>query len=129
MGNWTPLLLGIAISLSLSAAIAIALAKPLRALLGEVCDTERQGNFWQTFTNVMLFLTPLLSTVLFGSLGDSPVSPMILLRNLLASSLGGAFVTMLGMGLVIMRYTSTARPSNANTRKSHSDEFWSDAKD
>ena len=129
MDEWISLSFGIAVTLIISTAIVLTIRKPLNALLDELCETERQGKFWGTFTNIMLYLTPLLSTILFGSLGDTSLSAMLLTRNLLGSSLGGAFATMIGIGLVIVRFIPPPKPPTQTSGKSYSEEFWSDAKD
>ena len=128
MDPWTSFLVGIITSLLVSTAIVFAFAKPLNALLQEMCETELQGHFWRTFTNTMLYLTPLLATVLFGAIGeDRLVSTTVLIRNLLACSLGGIFVTVLTMGLIIIK-NSPPRPISVSQRKSYSEEFWEDTK-
>jgi hypothetical protein len=129
MNTWFSFITGIIVSLVVSTTIVFSLAKPLRSILQEMCETERQGHFWGTFTNIVLYLTPLLSTVLFGAIGeDRAVSTAELIRSLLASSLAGAFLAVLSMGLIIMKNTRNVNIT-PSSRKSYSEEFWEETKD
>lgn len=108
------LLLGIVVSILVSATAVAALSKPLHAVLSDICETERRSRFWLRFTNLMLFLTPLLTVILFG-LNATSISieqlDATLVRRVLGSTLAGVFVALLGIAFMI-----TSVPSRSTAR-------------
>lgn len=106
------LLLGTLVSILVSTAAVAALSRPLHAVLSDICETERRSRFWLRFTNLMLFLTPLLTVILFGMDG-TPVPfdqvDVTIVRRVLGSTLTGLFVALLGIGFKITRVPSRTR--------------------
>jgi hypothetical protein len=60
----------IAVLLSVSA--VVSLKRPLAHLLSELCGTTQRAEFWARYTNIMLFITPLLGVITFGRTMPSP---------------------------------------------------------
>jgi hypothetical protein len=59
-------LMEIIISISISSLVIIALSKVLEKLLVDLCGTENRAKFWVIYSNVMLYLVPLLMVIMFG---------------------------------------------------------------
>ena len=59
-------LLGLVVSLVLSSVISLVILPPTRAPLRRLCPLEDAVAFWTRFTVLMLFLGPLLVTLIFG---------------------------------------------------------------
>jgi len=59
-------LLGLVVSLVLSSVLSVVILPPTRALLRRLCPLEDTVAFWTRFTVLMLFLGPLLVTLIFG---------------------------------------------------------------
>jgi Mg2+/Co2+ transporter CorB len=104
MENITALALAILVSLSFSTIVAVVITGPLRTVLRQLCLDGNASAFWVSFTNVMLYITPLLFTVLFANV----LCPILVdtLKTALASSLFGGFAALLVVGYQISR----ARP-------------------
>jgi hypothetical protein len=109
MSQQLALSISVIVSLLLSTAISVVMMKPLRGVLNQLCPGTHATNFWMTFTTVMLYVTPLLFTLLFTLLfvGTVMVADSVnIVRTALASSLFGAFAALLVVGYQISR----ARP-------------------
>jgi hypothetical protein len=59
------LLIAVTVGLVLSTSISIVMMKSLRGLLNQLCPGSDATRFWISFTTVMLYVTPLLFTLLF----------------------------------------------------------------
>ena len=105
MSHLLALSISVIVSLFLSTSITIVMMKPLRGVLNQLCPGGHATNFWMSFTTVMLYVTPLLFTLLF--VGTVMVADSVnIVRTALASSLFGAFAALLVVGYQISR----ARP-------------------
>jgi hypothetical protein len=99
------LALAIIVSLVFSTLVTVVMTKPLREVLRQLCLDSHASAFWIPFTTVMLYVTPLLFTMLFES---TVIVPNLAntLRTALASSLFGGSAALLVVGYQISR----ARP-------------------
>lgn len=98
--------LAIVVSLVFSTIVAVVMMEPLRGVLRQLCLENNASAFWIPFTTVMLYVTPLLFTMLFESTVVVP-SLVNTLRTALASALFGGFAALLVVGYQISR----ARPT------------------
>jgi hypothetical protein len=98
--------LAIVVSLVFSTIVAVVMMEPLRGVLRQLCLENNVSAFWIPFTTVMLYVTPLLFTMLFESTVVVP-SLVNTLRTALASALFGGFAALLVVGYQISR----ARPT------------------
>jgi spore maturation protein SpmB len=97
--------IAVTVSLFLSTSISVVMMTPLRGVLNQLCPGSGATSFWMSFTTVMLYVTPLLFTLLF--LGTVIVTNMVnIVRTALAASLFGSFAALLVVGYQIAR----ARP-------------------
>jgi len=103
-------LIGLAISLVLSAILTIVILPPTRSVLRRLCPTGDAISFWTRFTVLMLFLGPLLVTLVFGlpySEQALKASAADLVIRVTTSALVGAFLTLgcIGVRMGTMRPT------------------------
>lgn len=86
----------VTISLMLSGLSLWVLSKPLNNVLDDLCPTQRQAEFWQTYTRLMLSISPLLLVLVVSSFihGNNIVIHMkaSLLAGLLGLLIGLLFV-------------------------------------
>jgi hypothetical protein len=105
MENFTALALAVVVSLSFSTVVAVVITDPLRTILRQLCLEGNASAFWVSFTNVMLYITPLLFAVQFANVHNP--SLVDTLQTALCSSLFGGFAALLVVGIQISR----ARPA------------------
>jgi hypothetical protein len=102
MSQLLALSISVIVSLFLSTSISVVMMKPLRGVLNQLRPGNHATNFWISFTTVMLYVTPLLFTLLF--VGTVMVADSVnIVRTALASSLFGAFAALLVVGYQISR--------------------------
>jgi large-conductance mechanosensitive channel len=105
MENITTLALAVVVSVSFSTIVAVVITEPLRTILRQLCLEGNASAFWVSFTNVMLYITPLLFAVQFANVHNP--SLVETLQTALSSSLFGGFAALLVVGYQISR----ARPA------------------
>jgi hypothetical protein len=106
MNSLSALALAISVSLIISSIVIVIMTDPLRIVLGQLCLDRNSTAFWIPFTKVMLFITPLLFTLIFESAVILP-ELVLTLRTALSASLFGCFAALLVVGYQIAR----ARPA------------------
>ena len=102
--------LGLLVSLVLSTILSAIILPPTRSVLRRFCPAEDTVAFWTRFTVLMLFLGPLIVTLIFGvpySDLTSRLSATDLVVRVVSAALVGSFLTLAGIGLRI----GTLRPS------------------
>src|SRR6266545_4275737 len=65
-----------------------------RTLLLEACATRERAAFWVAYSDAMIFIAPLVTTVVFGKSGSFAVSTFAIVKAALGSSLFGVFVAL-----------------------------------
>jgi hypothetical protein len=94
----------ILICLSISLVITYRLKDLLMDVLTETCGTEKRAAFWVFFTQLMLYLAPLLIVVYFtpsGAISDKAL--LAALKDTLFYSLLGVFIGLAIIGKVIWK--------------------------
>jgi len=102
--------LGLAVSLLLSTILSLIILPPTRSVLSRLCPAGDAVAFWSRFTVLMLFLGPLIVTLIFGvpySDFSSRLSTTDLVVRVTSAALVGSFLTLAGIGLRI----GTLRPT------------------
>ena len=56
----------VGMSLGVSTVVVMLWTKPLRTLLIDICETNARATFWVTYSNIMLYMAPLVTIMLFG---------------------------------------------------------------
>jgi hypothetical protein len=116
--------LGLLVSLVLSTMLALVILPPTRSVLRRLCPAEDAVAFWTRFTVLMLFLGPLIVTLIFGvpySEVTSRLSATDLVVRVVSAALVGAFLTLGGIGLRLG--TLRPKPLSAPQRARTDDEF------
>lgn len=76
----------------------------LRNILEEICGSATRAEFWVVFTQVMLFISPLLIVTFFTKTSDRVIpNPVAILQETLFRSLLGAFIALSMIGYVIWK--------------------------
>jgi hypothetical protein len=110
----TSTVLGIAlfVSLALSTILVVVLTRPLRLVLTTLCERSEGVSFWVAFTSLMLYLTPLLVTVVRSGgsyLEFAPIAEVV--RASLSAAVIGALLALLPVAWQI----SQARPRSLSS--------------
>ncbi len=99
MNTLTLFTLEIAISLSISLAVILLLRPLLIDVLTETCRTEKRAAFWTMFTQLMLYLAPLLIVVYFAPTAVTSDNSLVLaLKETLFCTLLGIFIALASVG-------------------------------
>lgn len=87
---------------SMSFALVRLLKSQLRNILEEICGSATRAEFWVMFTQLMLFISPLLIVTFFTKTADrvNP-NPVAFLQETLFRSLLGDFIALSMIGYVI----------------------------
>jgi hypothetical protein len=88
----------------LSSTLAVAfLTRPLRRLLIDACGSVERANFWVAYSDAMIFIAPLVATVVFGKSSDVFTPTLPFYKAALGSALFGVFVSLAAVGLQVAR--------------------------
>ena len=120
------LLIAILTSLLIGIALYFAIRNPLEKLLVQSCPGDAAVAFWTRFSLVMLFLSPLFVSIAFGlPLAEMApkMDPSTIVSRIITSSLSGAFLTMIGMGLWVSKLANRY-PKPVHTEKSDPEARW-----
>jgi hypothetical protein len=111
MNSTTLAMLALLLSLMLSAILVATILTPVRAVLGRLCPSEPAVAFWTRFSVLMLFLGPLIVTLLFGIPAAEAVqgNAVTALVRIACASLTGGFLTLGGIGIRIGTLRIAAR--------------------
>ncbi len=123
----TVLLLALGVSFTLSAVLVFLILPPMRQVLSRACDTGEGVSFWTRFSVVMLFLGPMIVTLIFGVPNNALLQKLTdgdVIVGVVTSSLSGAFLTLGGIGLRLgtLRSTSGERVWEPTRRNSKTDD-------
>lgn len=125
MTSFEAMAICVAISLVLSTILVVVISAPLRAFTQRACSTREATDFWSRFTLVMLFLAPLFCCLVWGL----PTGEMLLavdtgqlIQRAVTSSIVGAFLTMLGIGIWVSALANRLPPPPASTRRPQTDD-------
>jgi hypothetical protein len=113
----TVLGVALAVSLMLSTILVVVLTRPLRLVLTTLCERGEGVSFWVAFTSLMLYLTPLLVTVVRSGGSYLQYAPLAeVIRASLSAAVIGAFLALLPVAWQIAqaRPRSVAAPANTN---------------
>jgi hypothetical protein len=103
MGPCSLFLVEVGVSVFLSTLVVAFLGRPLRRLLIDACGAAERANFWVVYSDVMIFIAPLVATVVFGKSGDLLTLTLAFYKAALGSALAGIFVALAAVGLQVAR--------------------------
>lgn len=95
---------GITITAALVSASLIYLHPNLRTILSELCGTAERAKFWVAFSNITLFLTPLIFALYAQPRNGSPSQLIYEASGQIASALIGLVAAVAILGVVISRF-------------------------
>jgi len=102
----------ITISLVLSGLSLWVLSKPLNNVLDDLCPTRRQAEFWQTYTRLMLSISPLLLVLVVSSV----IHSNNIVTHIKASLVAGLLSLLIGLLIVGRRiFMPVTRQCDATT--------------
>jgi hypothetical protein len=117
-------IIGVVASIVLSSVLAVLILPPTRAVLRKTCPTQDAVSFWVRFTILMLFIGPLIVTLVFG-VPSSRVAATLTSDDMLirvgTSTLVGCFLTLGAIGLRMGTLRSPSVTSQSRPRTD--DEF------
>jgi hypothetical protein len=96
-------LIEVGICVLASTLVAGFLSRPLRRLLIDACGTVERANFWVVYSDAMIFIAPLVTTVVFGKSSDLYTPTLPFYKAALGSALSGIFVALAAVGLQVAR--------------------------
>jgi hypothetical protein len=114
------LVLAIGVSVAISTVVFAVMRRPLQAILAQLCAGATGTQFWLAFTGVMLYIAPLLVTLL-GFDPGARYDALDVLRRAAIGSLTAAMIAMLVMGVRVSRAPVPAPAAPAPTNPN---EFW-----
>ena len=94
----------IGISLFISVCVVFLLNKSFRNVLIDLCGTEVRAQFWMIYSNLMLIIAPLLTSVIFGTSNKVLEVSFTFYKTAFGSALFGVFVSLIIIGLQITKY-------------------------
>ena len=100
-------LLAVAVSIVISCVVLSVMLKPLRSILAQLCAEATGTQFWLSFTAVMLFLAPLLVT-LVGFDPATASTGLGVVRRAAIGALAAAIAALLVIGQRISRSSEDA---------------------
>lgn len=102
----------LATALGISLVVIHLIQPALEPLLGEVCGSEAAARFWVNFTRLMVLIAPLLQVILLAA-EHGGMGSVELIRGTLFHALGGVFLALSVIGLVIWKVALTDRARSA----------------
>ncbi len=95
------------ISTTISATVIMFIRPGLRDMLLETCGSEKRADFWVMYTQIMLFISPLLVVLYLAPVTSIAAYPAELLKNILFWSLLVVFIALAKIGRVIWKSINT----------------------
>ncbi|MGB0747965.1 MAG: hypothetical protein ACPGO3_04410 [Magnetospiraceae bacterium] len=92
--------------LGISAGVLFILRPALEGLLVDLCGKETSSRFWISFTQLMIFIAPLM-TVLWMSVNVRiPADLIYAARETLMHALFGQFVGLAIIGMIVLKFSA-----------------------
>jgi hypothetical protein len=117
MSDATIFALGITGTSAFSVGVMSYLYRPLRSVLTDLCGTADRASFWCAFSNITLFLLPLLFMLDYRPDASSNEIWLWSLAEIFKRGLLGLALTVVGLGIVMGSFIRrTDVPSIAQRR-------------
>jgi uncharacterized membrane protein YhaH (DUF805 family) len=95
---------GVAVTAAACLGVILYVAPHLRKLLIELCGTAERANFWLAFSNLMLFLVPIIFALWVTPERSENQAAMIEMADQLRWAMVGLVISVLSMGIVLSAY-------------------------
>lgn len=96
------------VSIAVSIAVLLVLSRPLVHVLERICPDPQAAIFWQSYTKVMLLITPLLFVLVTDMLSHFR-DPADSLRVALIAALGGTVLGLRSIGKRLGQFVALPR--------------------
>ncbi|HFD33376.1 MAG TPA: hypothetical protein ENJ28_11800 [Gammaproteobacteria bacterium] len=104
MNTLTLFLLEVILCIGISTSVIYLLKPLLREILTDTCGNQTRAEFWVMFTQLMLFIAPLLIVIFFASTeAVTNIHVVEVLQDTLFRSLLGEFIALAMIGQVIWK--------------------------
>ncbi|HLW81586.1 MAG TPA: hypothetical protein VKS20_06060 [Candidatus Acidoferrales bacterium] len=108
---------GIGITSAVVAGALVYLHQNLRTILTELCGSAERARFWAAFSNITLFLTPLIFALHFQPQNGASAALIYEASSQIASALLGLVAAIVVLGFIIGRFIAWEhRPFAPTTR-------------
>ncbi len=106
----------ILIAMSLSFAVLRIIKPTLGPLLGFFCHDSEASRFWAQYTQLMVYIVPLLLVVFFSQVGEiNAPSGLLIVKQTLFRGLLGVFLAVMGVAYVLWRVSRAYLAENGIT--------------
>lgn len=109
--------LGIGFASALSVVAMAYLHRPLRAVLIDLCGTADRAAFWCAFSNITLFLFPLILMLDYQPDATSSHMWLWMLAAILKRGLLGLAISVIALGFVIATFIRRGEIVGASTQR------------
>ena len=103
-------LAGLIITMSVVFAALLYLRKPLQLILTDLCGTSDRARFWTAFSNVTLFLVPLVFALNQQPEADVRQSTIFAISGQIEWAMIGFVVSVVVLGFMLSRYIPRTNP-------------------
>ncbi|ANF80746.1 hypothetical protein A3K93_00095 [Acinetobacter sp. NCu2D-2] len=104
MDTLTRFIIEVVIALVLSGVTVFLITSVLRDLLVDLCGDLIRAKFWERFSIIMLFITPLMFVLFFGVSFDADAADHTVVKRALGWSLFGIFCAILAMAFQVSKF-------------------------
>lgn len=80
----------------------------LRKILMDLCGTDERAQFWTAFSNLLLVGLPALFALAYQPEQSDPQALFFEVAGKLSGNLGGFFVALIGIGLIVSFFALVA---------------------
>lgn len=110
MNEIATFLIGTGITIATTTAALCYLQPHMKSILTELCGTEERARFWTSFSNVTLFLTPLIFALRIQPQAGAAVTLIYAMGDQVSMALLGLVLAIGVVGIVISKFIPM-RPS------------------
>ena len=112
MNSILAFIVGLALTMTVALVAIGYLQHHLKAILTDLCGTEERAAFWAAFSNVTLFLTPVIFALHFRPESGSMTALVYGLSDQIAAALLGFVAAIVMLGFVVGRFIARERMSH-----------------
>ena len=103
-------LAGLAITMSVVFAALLYLRSPLQLILTDLCGTADRARFWTAFSNITLFLIPLVFALNHQPEADTRQALAFVICGQIEWAIIGFVVSVVVLGFILSRYIPRINP-------------------
>lgn len=115
MNEISTFLLGLGLTIAVTTSALCYLQACMRSILTDLCGTKERAHFWTSFSNVTLFLTPLIFALRSQPEKGTTATLVYAMSDQLSLALLGLVVAIGIVGIVIGRFIPTKSDVTSRT--------------